>query len=528
MKKLMFLLSSFLVVMANGLMAQTSPRLYDRSALSVMMVYHPDDEFAYNIVQVFDSMPTPDKYDNHNVGLRILDYNEFYGLKPKNETYAFRSSDPTIAQYNEAFYKYLQENNHLVQSWHFTNVYWNYVREIVKKRNKKVDVDNMTIEEMMNFVNSLPKSKQNKVYNDIYAIPQGLHKAKYGKVLSASHIETNALAIEKVLNENQYGKMMVQRWFNLHGNTPADAVFSMDTIIQRGHYNATHTDIRKARQTARGTAALSDMGEQLLKKSFILVNDITYVTSEEKAQVAGLVSAIAMGALSALAGMDSEETAKNMQLVVDVANSFTGFNVKTHSYLYQLEWNDEVAATFYDKYYTDTPDSARILAFLNDTSLFKMKYVAHEYEYDGKAVFKGQYDRNELIRMNCTRSMDKNIAKLQVQYEDFKIKTPIISLEQDENGKTIGYNAEIGLKEGVTKKSTFQVVQKIYDEETGRTTYRRIATLKPKGAIWDNRYNAVLEQSEGSELKYTTLKKVSGGEILPGMLIVEGKFNAAK
>ena len=93
----------------------------------------------------------------------------------------------------------------------------------------------------------------------------------------------------------------------------------------------------------------------------------------------------------------------------------------------------------------------------------------------------------------------------------------------------MGYSAKIGLKEGITEKSSFQVVQRIIDPETNRTKYRAVATLVPiKGKIWDNRYNAVLENNPGSELTATIFKKKGGGEILPGMLIIEGKYSKAK
>ena len=131
--------------------------------------------------------------------------------------------------------------------------------------------------------------------------------------------------------------------------------------------------------------------------------------------------------------------------------------------------------------------------------------------------------------MICTRSIDKNISALQLQYEDFKIKTPVYSLEYNKKGKLVGYNIKVGLKESISEKSKFQIVEKRIDPETNRTTYKYVATVKPiKGKIWDNRYNAVQESGEGSELQYTTFKKVGGGEILPGMLAIEGKYRKVK
>jgi hypothetical protein len=155
--------------------------------------------------------------------------------------------------------------------------------------------------------------------------------------------------------------------------------------------------------------------------------------------------------------------------------------------------------------------------------------VAHEYEFDKKAVLKGKYERTELVRTICARSMDKNIVALAKQYEDFKVKTPVFRVLTDEKGKITGYAAKIGKKEGISDGSKFQVVRREIDPGTGKTTYKYVASVKAKkNCIWDNRYNAVLEQDPGSSLPYTTFVKTGGGEILPGMLLIEGKYRKVK
>jgi hypothetical protein len=191
-----------------------------------------------------------------------------------------------------------------------------------------------------------------------------------------------------------------------------------------------------------------------------------------------------------------------------IADSFTGFKVKTHSYLYQLVWNDSIAAIFYQQHYTAVPNPEKVQAFLDDTTTYRLKYVAHKYEYDEKAVLKGEYTRTELVRTICARSMDKNIVELAKQYEDFKVKTPVYQVLFDDKGRIQGYAAKIGMKEGITDTSKFQVVQRVIDPVTNKTTYKYIATVKPvKGAVWDNRYNAVLEQADGSTLPSPSKKR---------------------
>ena len=410
---------------------------YRRNSLATMLVYHPEDEFGGEIYKAFDSLPIPDKYDDHTIaGMRIINNRSIWGVQRRDS---------------------------------------------------------------------------------------GYFKATYGHQLTAQELQKNAQHTEDLLNQKQMAKYMVAKWFGLTGKTVEEATFNTKLIQSRGQYNANDVDVALALQTTRGLASLSDAGEELLGQTFVLVNDITYVTAEQEAAAAKAAMSVIGGILDGLTGgTGGRDLAK---AAGQIADSFTGFKVKTHSYLYQLEWNDSIAAIFYTYHYTGKPDPEKIRAFLNDETTYRLKYVAHEYEFDKKSVLKGKYSRTELVRTICARSMDKNIVALAKQYEDFKVKTPVYSVLTNERGKVEGYAAKIGMKEGISETSKFQVVQRLQDPETGKTKYKYVATVKPKkGQIWDNRYNAVLEEADGATLPYTTFVKTAGGEILPGMLLIEGKY----
>ena len=416
---------------------------YRRNSLATVLVYHPEDEFGMEIYKAFDSLPIPDKYDDHTIeGARVIDNSTVWGVQRKDS---------------------------------------------------------------------------------------GYYKATYGHQLTASELKANAKFTEDLLNANEVAKWMIAKWFGFDGETVNDATFNTALIQSRGQYNANDLDVALALQTTRGVASLSDAGEELLGQTFVLVNDITYVTAEQEAEAAKTAMSIIGGFADALLGSGSTVGKDIAELGGAIADSFTGFKVKTHSYLYQLEWNDSIAAIFYQFHYTATPDPAKVQAFLDDKTTYRLKYVAHEYEFDKKSVLKGKYSRTELVRTICARSMDKNIVALAKQYEDFKVKTPVYQVLTNGKGKIEGYAAKIGMKEGISDNSKFQVVQRLQDPETGKTQYKYVATVKPKkGCIWDNRYNAVLEQADGATLPYTTFTKTAGGEILPGMLLIEGKYRKVK
>ena len=431
--------STILILLACvALTTQAQEELkYRRNSLATILVYHPEDEFGPEIFKAFDSLPIPDKYDDHTiVGAQVIDNSTIWGVQRRDS---------------------------------------------------------------------------------------GYYKATYGHALSSSELQKNAKFTEDLLNRQEIAKKMVAKWFGFQGTSVEDATFNTELLQTRGQYNATDVDVAVALQTTRGLASLSDAGEELLGQTFVLVNDITYVTAEQEAAAAKVAMGVIGGLFDALTGGSGGR--QMADAAGKIADSFTGFKGKTHSYLYQLEWNDSIAAIFYQSHYTGTPDPEKVQAFLDDKTTYRLKYVAHEYEFDKKSVLKGKYSRTELVRTICARSMDKNIVALAKQYEDFKVKTPVYKVLTNQRGKVEGYAAKIGMKEGITDGSKFQVVERIQDPETGKTKYKYVATVKAqKGCIWDNRYNAVLEEADGATLPYTTFTKTAGGEILPGMLLIEGKY----
>ena len=234
-----------IILLACVVMAQAQESLsYRRNSLSTVLVYHPEDEFGPEIYKAFDSLPIPDKYDDHTIeGARVIDNSTVHGLR--------RDS--------------------------------------------------------------------------------GYYNATYGHQLTAAELQANARYTEQLLNDAQIGKKMVAKWFGFDGTSAEDATFNTELIQQRGQYNANDVDVALALQTTRGLATLSDAGEELLRNTFVLVNDITYITAEQEAQAAKVAMGVLGGLLDVFtggsAGRDLASAAGK------IADSFTGFKVKKHSYI---------------------------------------------------------------------------------------------------------------------------------------------------------------------------------------------------
>lgn len=407
---------------------------YYRNALTNMMVYHPEDEFGYDVYTIFRDLPANDKYDEHDVELHVID-------------------------------------NSLV-----TNV------------RKKAS---------------------------------GFHRQTYGGslVLTAEEKKANADALLELLNDAEIGKRIVARWFNLTGETLQEAHFDINNIVARNDNNASLQEIEQTRQTIEGTALLQDMSDELINHSFVLVSDMTYITAENRASAAKTAVGILGAIFDGLSGGNSGQ--RLTETVEDIADMFTGFKVLTHSYLFQLVWNDSISNLFYSRYYTSEPNPERIKAFLQDNSSFRLVYLGTESANYEKTKLVDRYTREELLQMITVRSIDKNVAKLQKRFESFRVKAPITSIEYDKKGKVVGYRAQIGQKEGIEDDMKFEVLEARVVK--GKLEYRRVAVLKPvRNHIWDNRFNALIENDKDGDTQGTLFKldtKNAGASIYPGMLI---------
>ena len=314
--------------------------------------------------------------------------------------------------------------------------------------------------------------------------------------------------IDAFIEKNNIASRMVARWFDRDILT---GQCDMELIKARGVYNASELDKELAARSARGIAMLQDAGEQLIGNTFLIVNEINYVDKAKKGQAFGIGLRI-LGALATAVTNDNSYMALG-EVAGSMAETYKGFKVKITTRLYQLVWDEETAADFYTNFWTSTPDKARAAAFDANRGKFKLKYVG-DVESNGNATsFLGiNEDAPEMmVRKACQRAIDENVADLQKKYDQFRIKAPITEVDG-------GIKVQVGMKEGITPDSEFEVLEP--QDENGVITYKRVAVIKPVDKkIWDNRYMAVEEGAYGADFEATTFKKVSGGDIYPGLLV---------
>jgi hypothetical protein len=308
--------------------------------------------------------------------------------------------------------------------------------------------------------------------------------------------------VDAILYENAIGRRLVAKWFN----QDKSGTFNPNQILEKGYYNVNASDIQNAlysHKTQEGV--IYDAGEELISNTYILVNDIQYGDKRRNKEKR-------MSATFALAAIPVVGSVV-MPIASVLANDYSGFNVTVTSYLYRLDWTNDISDAFYNAYYTAVPDVAKKNLFRNEKSIFTVTYIGNQIVHSSNSNFKGVNNRETQIRLVCTRAIDKAIAKLQKEHPEFRVRTPLLSRTPT--------TARIGLREEVTENSKFEVLE-VSETLDGRTVYKRVAVIKPKkGKIWDNRYMAEFEDHKNAILDSTEFELVSGNISQTACLIRE-------
>ena len=400
-----YILSVALAAVSTGLWAEEPQIDYRRSSIYSVLVNHVEQPFAQEIKEAFIQIPVPDKFNDHDLSVKVLNLNQkLAGAKSEKE-------NPVITEF---------------------------------------------------------------------------------------------------LTNNKIASRLVGRWFNRDFYT---GTCDMELVKERGLYNATVFDQQLAARSSRGIAMLQDAGEELIGNTFVLVNDIRYVDKNQGAKVGASALKILGAVASAYTGNnDYKKLANN---VGDMAETLKGFKVRINTFLYRLEWTEEQANNFYADQYTINPDETKRQNFEKNRGSYKLRYVGKVESKGSTTSFMGINESEPvlMVRKACQRAIDENVADLQHEYEEFRTKTPLVTVEP--------LTAYVGMKEGITEKSRFEVLE-VVEMENGSHKYNRVGIIEPvPSKIWDNRFMAVEEKAKGADFGFTTFRKVSGKNFMRGMLIRE-------
>lgn len=344
------------------------------------------------------------------------------------------------------------------------------------------------------------------------AVPERFND--HGLGVKTVQLATNAKDLHKdiatFLRQQYVGKKLISKWFSRQKQT---GDMDIHLICERGLYNANKIDVAIARQTIRGEYVLADAGEKLIQRTFIIVHDYSFDYSYCSFRQKGAAEEDTISRVLDFNSREDLDWYNNLLYKEDL--QLANISVKCTSYLYQLQWTEEDAALFYQNYYTTgaNHDPNKVSAFNADKTNFQLKYLGC-FKSQVKERNTRNYSNQKLVQKACVRLVDQNIAALQHQFPQFRIKARLLSGEDDGI-----FKAYIGLKEDITPSSRFEVLEPELHED-GTYTYNRVGIIQPiADKIWDNRFMATEEVE--SDLDATYFKQVSGKELYPGLLIRE-------
>lgn len=304
--------------------------------------------------------------------------------------------------------------------------------------------------------------------------------------------------IEKYINDSHLASKLVNKWF--HGESGSH---DMSLVQERGYYNATELEASVASNQISGMSALGDAGEELINNTFVTFTQMDFVLNEPIARTVYETAILAskgnpIAEKAALAAYNSTKD---------------GYTICSKTWLYKLTWNDSIASIFYSDYWGKPKE-------VEESNLFSMEYVGYQ-KNSSIVLFSLNKSPEQIIKKALGRNMDNVYAKLQKEYDVFKPKFPVLTIDP--------ITAEIGMKEGLEGGEKFDVYEMVINPETQRTSYEKVSSVTAdKKHIWDNRYNAgeepenVQTDKKGNPITVTTFKGGSK-KIQPGMILKQVK-----
>ena len=356
----------------------------------------------------------------------------------------------------------------------------------------------------------------------------------------------NVVKLCKYIKSQHLPGLLVAKWFNLSNEKKDGSYFNMDLILERGAYNASELEKLRSDEALRGRSIVSDAGLDLIPNTFVVFSTLEYITAQEMLYRTGQVVREGANALSGVFAKEADKMAsqkiykteaykdekgniQTKQVQVDGKNSISyginkkissgisnagsklssmyeedakntaGYYVTATTYLFKLKWDEDSVNEFFDKYYeSDDPQS-----IIYD-DLYELEYLGNQTSYSNVTqsnTFNPSGSMNiKLIERATIRAIDESLALLQKEHEDFRVKAPIIDVDNKH------VTAFIGTKEGINSSAKFEVLEQRYNENKNTYRYVRIGTVTvDKNRIWDNRYNMPGLPAEADDTNNETL-----------------------
>lgn len=307
--------------------------------------------------------------------------------------------------------------------------------------------------------------------------------------LSPPASDCNSTQIKDALVSQHYVNSVIAKWFS----RKEDGSFGVGLMHQRGLYNAIDGDVLTADASKRGIARIKDTGVSLINNSYIIVFDI-----------------------SDLIDMDQHYARQQQKSDTPIKKYKNGFVANITSYVYQIDFNDEVSNEFFENLWADPGDSdlARKKDAFDNTK-FPLKYIKSTNVLFESSQWNPGYSTSPYVQASQDEMMfglvqggiSNCLASLEESLSQFKITTKLYN--------TWPLRAKIGKKEGLARDQRYFVFQ-MKQDKSGNYIGKR------KGVI---RANKITDNRQVSTGKSQTSRfyQVGGGSLKKGMQLSQNR-----
>lgn len=330
-------------------------------------------------------------------------------------------------------------------------------------------------------------------------------------------------ALNKYFNEHHTPELLLAKWYDY--NAKRKQKWSESLISSRGFAGVAEEEKEKAIRDYGTNAVLAGRGYDMLDKTFVVAINLRFRSNKafmlEANEMANAAFAAGSEVVGAGKGKSILEKAFLIKEITELVASkaMTGYRVQATAFLYKIDWTDEASYDFATKI-VDQNASLEDLINLGICRLIPLassKGFANLNKHFIKEIAGVEKRSEKDLVFDATQlAINKALADLQRQRPEFCTYTHITSVGED----GLVY-AKIGTKEGVAKGDKYEICEATL-KENGRISYDKVATVSVvEDQIWENRPVESISPNEYNEaatkLGQTAFKK--GKEDYVGYLL---------
>lgn len=298
--------------------------------------------------------------------------------------------------------------------------------------------------------------------------------------------------MHKFFKNNNVGERLIAKWYDY--NPSGEKMWDIATITERGVYNFTPEDVKRAEEDENLKRKIDQTGVDMISNTFVMAVNLRF---RSYAAIQAEIEKAAGGNFGALSTIAS-------------AAAGDGYTVQAISNLYRLKWSNDLETQLAE----NIINKGGTIDDLIKAGICELEFVGREKSSANiRQSMLSDKPISSLVKRATARAIDEAIIKLQNSHEEFRTVLPILG------GDGENIYAAVGTKEGLNEKDEYEILEP-NEDANGHRTYKAVGTVKAvKGKIMNNAYGAEEdladpkisdEEKEAINRKYSEFKGKKG------------------